>query len=63
MEMIRSEITKYPGVLITIDKDAMGPPVGKPINIEISGENYERLINIADGILTTINNENIPGHR
>ncbi|MCG8309488.1 MAG: efflux RND transporter permease subunit [Cytophagales bacterium] len=61
MELIRSEITKYPGVQITIDKDAMGPPVGKPINIEISGENYERLIQIANGILTTIKNENIPG--
>ena len=61
MELIRSRITIYPGVQITIDKDAMGPPVGKPINIEISGEDYERLINIADDVLTTINNENIEG--
>lgn len=61
MEEIRQGLTKYPGVQITIDKDAMGPPVGKPINIEISGENFERLIRVADGVLQTINDENIEG--
>ncbi len=61
MELIRAELSKHPGVQITIDKDAMGPPVGKPINIEISGENYDRLISIADDVLKTIKNENIAG--
>jgi multidrug efflux pump len=61
MEEIRRALTKYPGVQITIDKDQMGPPVGKPINIEISGEEYERLISLADDVLKTIENENIPG--
>jgi multidrug efflux pump subunit AcrB len=61
MEEIRERLSKYPGVQITIDKDAMGPPVGKPINIEVSGENYERLIRIADGVMKTIDNENIAG--
>ncbi|MCK5206585.1 MAG: efflux RND transporter permease subunit, partial [Cyclobacteriaceae bacterium] len=61
MEEIRQELTKYPGVQITIDKENMGPPVGKPINIEISGENYERLIKVADGVMKTINDENILG--
>lgn len=61
MEEIRSELQKYPGVQITIDKDANGPPVGKPINIELSGENYERLIRVADGVMNTIQNENIAG--
>lgn len=61
MEEIRNELQKYPGVQITIDKDANGPPVGKPINIELSGENYERLIRVADGVMNTIQNENIAG--
>ena len=61
MEEIRQELTKYPGVQITIDKENMGPPVGKPINLEISGENYERLIKVADGVMKTINDENILG--
>jgi len=61
MEEIRGALQKYPGVQITIDKDATGPPVGKPINIEISGENYERLIRVAEGVMNTIKNENIQG--
>lgn len=61
MEEIRQKISHYPGVEITIDKDATGPPVGKPINIEISGENYERLIGITDDIMKTIDEENIAG--
>lgn len=61
MEEIRKELQKYPGVQITIDKDATGPPVGKPINIELSGENYERLIRVTDGVMNTIQNENIAG--
>ncbi len=61
MEEIRQELSNYPGVQITIDKDANGPPVGKPINIEISGENYDRLIRISDDVMNTIENENIAG--
>jgi len=61
MEEIRQKLANYPGVQITIDKDATGPPVGKPINIEISGENFERLIRVANGVMNTINDENILG--
>lgn len=61
MEEIRQELVNYPGVQITIDKDAMGPPVGKPINIEVSGEDYERLITIAEDVISTIEDENIAG--
>lgn len=61
MEEIRQALSQYPGVQITIDKDAMGPPVGKPINIEISGENFDRLIRIAEDVMKTIEDENIPG--
>jgi multidrug efflux pump subunit AcrB len=61
MEEIREALDKYPGVQITIDKDAMGPPVGKPINLEVSGEDYDKLIKVADGVMRTINEANIPG--
>src|SRR5699024_1419547 len=43
MQDIRDAMEKYPGVQITVDKEQNGPPVGKPINIEISGEDYEEL--------------------
>lgn len=44
MDKIRNEIRNIAGAEITVDKEANGPPVGAPINIEISGENLEELI-------------------
>jgi multidrug efflux pump subunit AcrB len=61
MEEIRIAMSKYPGVQISVDKDSMGPPVGKPINIEISGENLERLIQIAEMVKQEINQSSIMG--
>ena len=61
MEDIRHALDKYPGVQITVDKMEMGPPVGKPINIEVSGENLERLLSLTERIRNRINEENIPG--
>lgn len=61
MEDIRVAMERYPGVQITIGKDNMGPPVGKPINIEISGERFERLITISEAVMKEIESANIPG--
>jgi len=44
MELIRDMAEQYPGVLITVDKQRTGPPVGKAVNIEFVGENYDQLI-------------------
>ena len=44
MEVIRELAKVYPGVLITVDKQQNGPPVGNPVNIEFVGEDYEELI-------------------
>ncbi len=61
MEQIRNAMDKYPGVQISVDKDNMGPPVGKPINIEISGENLDRLIAIAGKVKLMVSESNIKG--
>ena len=65
-EILRSEIQKelkgkYPGIAVSVEKDANGPPVGYPINIEISGRNYDKLIETAKQMRFFLNNENIPG--
>jgi multidrug efflux pump subunit AcrB len=52
---------KYPGVSISVEKDANGPPVGYPVNIEISGEYYDELIVTAENIRSFINQQNIAG--
>jgi multidrug efflux pump len=54
-------VGKYPGVFISVEKPNEGPPTGKPINLEISGKEYETLIALSDSILQTIELENIPG--
>jgi len=61
MSEIRDGIAGYPGVTLTVDKDAAGPPVGKPVNIEVSGEDYSTLIVLSDRLKSTINNSGIDG--
>ena len=52
---------KFPGIAISVEKEASGPPAGYPINIEIKGNDYNELISIAKDLRQFINNENIPG--
>ena len=61
MEKIRSAVSGYPGVSITVDKDAAGPPAGKPINIEVSGEDFATLIDIVEEMKNLINQSGIEG--
>ena len=51
----------YPGVLISVEKDAAGPPVGSPINIEIEGDDYAELIQTAERMRDYINTKSIAG--
>ena len=52
---------KFPGIAISVEKEASGPPAGYPINIELKGNDYNELISIAKDLRQFINNENIPG--
>lgn len=58
---IRSTIQDFPGVTISVGKDSNGPPSGPPINIEISGDDYLELVDVADDVRAFINNQNISG--
>jgi len=51
----------YPGVAISVEKDAVGPPAGYPINIELEGDDYSELIVAAEQMRNFINARNIPG--
>lgn len=61
MKLISNKLTNMPGVGISVDKNREGPPMGKPINIEIRGENFEELLTLSDEVKNTIEQENIPG--
>jgi multidrug efflux pump len=61
MEEIRSAMNEIPGAIFTVDKDPVGPPVGKPINLEIVGEDYEELILLTDKVRRYMNSLVVPG--
>ncbi len=65
-ELLRQKVQQalvgiYPGVLISVEKDANGPPVGSPINIEIEGDDYNELIVTAENMREFINSKNVAG--
>ena len=65
-EMLRQKVQTalvgiYPGVLISVEKDANGPPAGSPINIELNGDNYEELILTAERMRDYLNTQSISG--
>ncbi len=61
MEAVRDLAVKYPGVLITVDKQRNGPPVGKAVNIEFVGEDYEQLISVVNQTKEFLESKAIPG--
>lgn len=61
MEKIREKVQVFPGARITVAKNRHGPPVGKDISIEVSGEDYPRLIALSEEIRAYIESYNIPG--
>ena len=52
---------KYPGIKLSIEKQNEGPPTGKPINIEVSGAEFDRLLSLTDTLQTIIENSGIKG--
>jgi multidrug efflux pump len=51
----------YPGLAISVEKDAAGPPQGYPINIELEGKDYAKLIVTAEKMKDFINTRSIQG--
>jgi multidrug efflux pump subunit AcrB len=60
-ELSQELIDRYPGVQLEITKDENGPPTGKPINLEIIGQEFDELIYLADTIQTMIELAEIEG--
>lgn len=52
---------KFPGVSISVEKDANGPPAGYPITIEITGRDYLGLIQTAEKMKEHLNRVNVEG--
>ena len=61
MEEIRTNLRGYPGVRIIVDQNASGPPTGKPVNLELRGENIEELAELSEEVIAFINSKSVAG--
>jgi multidrug efflux pump len=61
MQEITEELHGFVGAKIYVDKDDDGPPTGPPINIDISGDEFDQLVGISEDFLRIIKEDNIPG--
>ena len=50
MEKLRAQLKGIPGASIQFDKDQNGPPTGAPVNIEITGPDFDQIVRISKGI-------------
>jgi multidrug efflux pump subunit AcrB len=61
LEEIRSKVKGIAGATVTVEKDANGPPAGYPISIQLTGEDYDQMLQEADKMIAFIDRKNIPG--
>ncbi len=62
LNILRDRVSNIPGALIVIAKDEQGPPQGPPINIELSGVDYEEVLAVAQDVKRFIKNSSINGY-
>ncbi len=60
VDRLRAMVAEIPGAKIGVEPQEMGPPVGKPINVEISGEDYDAIGEVVLKLRRGIERE-IPG--
>lgn len=61
LEEVREAVKGFPGASIIVEKNAAGPPVGYPINLELRGEDYDELLRTAEDLRTYIESSGIAG--
>ena len=61
LQRIREAVREYPGAEITVDKEGGGPPLAKPIVIELTGENLDTLVVTAERLKRFIVSKQVPG--
>lgn len=61
MDKMRESVKGFPGVEVSIAKNADGPSAGKPINLEIQGDEIDELATVSEDVLKYLEGKNIPG--
>lgn len=58
---LREAVKGIPGAEIIVEASQYGPPTDKPINIEIQGDDINKLVSITQNLQAFIESSNIPG--
>lgn len=61
LKKIRESIGTIAGAEIVVEQERNGPPVGKAVNIEIRGDEFESLVSTATKLKTYLDNKKIAG--
>ncbi|MCS6821563.1 MAG: efflux RND transporter permease subunit [Microscillaceae bacterium] len=61
LDKVRQAVKDIPGAEIAVDQERNGPPVGKPISIEITGEDLDELVVISQKIKRYLDSLQIAG--
>ena len=61
LDAIRQEMKGVPGAEITVTQESSGPPTEPPVNIEIQGDDFDKLIKTAVGLKNYLDAAQIPG--
>jgi multidrug efflux pump subunit AcrB len=61
LDAIRKEMKGIPGGEITVTQESNGPPTDPPVNIEIQGEDFDKLIKTAVNLKNYLDAAQIPG--
>ena len=61
LEKIRAAVRAYPGAEVTVDKEQGGPPLPKPIVIEITGDNLDTLVSTSERLKSYLDKKQVPG--
>jgi multidrug efflux pump len=61
LRKIREAVKGIPGAEISVEREAVGPPTGKPISIEISGDDFTILQKLEKSVLEKVQQSGIEG--
>lgn len=61
LNKMRFALGDMPGAEITVDQEKGGPPTGKPVNIEITGDDFDKLIATSSALKKYLDSLEIPG--
>lgn len=61
LDSIRMAVKGIPGVEVTVEQEAQGPPTDPPVNIEISGDDFDKNAEVATALFNYLDINRVEG--